>query len=172
MADATFDKLNGKWEIDPAHSKLAFSVKHMMVSTVRGHFKEFSGGFVVPEEPSNTEARVTIKTSSIDTGNEDRDNHLRTNDFFAIEEHPEIRFEAADVEVISGDKARVAGDLTVRGVTRPVTLDVVLEGYTPKTVVNREDFGLTWNKPLEGGGVLIGKDVKLALHLAAVKVDA
>ncbi len=175
-------QLKGKWVFDPAHTRLGFSTKHMMVSTVRGHFTDFDGAFNIPDDPSEVEGKVTIRAASVDTGNEDRDNHLRSNDFFAMDEYPEITFEATGAELVSEDKARVHGNLTVRGVTRPVTLDVVLEGHTPKdafgneragfsatTTLDRESFGLKWNKALEGGGWLVGKDVKLELDIAAVK---
>lgn len=185
MADTTFEALKGVWALDPAHTKLGFATKHMMFTTVRGHFEEFEGGFTVPDDASQASGKVVMKTASIHTGNEDRDNHLRTNDFFEVDKYPEITFESTQVEVVSGEKARVTGDLTVRAVTKPVTLDVILEGYVAKdafgfervglhgtTTINREDWGLTWNKGLDTGGVLVGKEVTLELDIAAVKQGA
>lgn len=185
MADAGFRGLTGRWAFDPAHTKLGFATKHMMFTTVRGHFEEFEGTFEIPEDPSKAWGKVVIKTGSIHTGNEDRDGHLRTNDFFEVDKYPEITFESTDIELVSDDKARVTGDLTVRDVTKPVTLDVIFEGHVPSdafgyervglhatTTLNREEWGLTWNKSLEGGGFLVGKEVTLELDIAAIKQDS
>jgi polyisoprenoid-binding protein YceI len=182
MADTTFHDLKGEWVIDPAHTRLGFRTKHMMFTTVRGSFEEIEGAFSVPDDPANTTGRVVMKTKSINTGNQDRDNHLRTNDFFEADKYPEIVFESTGIEIVSGQKAKLTGDLTVRDVTKPVSLDLVLEGYVDSdafgservgmnatTSINREDWGLTWNKSLETGGVLVAKEATLELDIAAVK---
>ena len=182
MADTTFEDLRGEWVLDPAHTKLGFRTKHMMFTTVRGHFEEIEGHFSVPEDPAETTGRFVMQAKSIHTGNEDRDNHLRTNDFFESDKYPEITFDIKSVDIISGQKAALTGDLTVKDVTKPVTFDLVLEGYVQSdafgaeragfnatATIDREDWGLTWNKALEGGGVLVGKEVTLELDVAAVK---
>ena len=176
--------LTGKYTIDPAHSRIGFVARHAMVTKVRGSFNDFEGsGYFDAEDPSRSELALTIKAASIDTRNLDRDNHLRSNDFFAMDEHPEIRFASTDVERTGDDRYRVTGDLTVKGVTRPVSIDFDVEGsavdpfgnerigFEGKTVVNRKDFGLNWNAPLEAGGVLVGEKVTLEFEVSAIKTS-
>ncbi|HEU5439467.1 MAG TPA: YceI family protein [Ktedonobacterales bacterium] len=164
------------WQLDKAHTQIAFAVKHMMVSTVRGQFKNFSGTVELDEQhPERSRVEVMIDPTSIDTGDERRDGHLRTADFFEVEKHPEIRFVSTHVERASDDEYRVTGALSMRGVTRPVTLDVTLEGqsrdmqgqrragFSLHGAINRKDYGLTWNVALEQGGVLVGDKVQLVI---------
>ncbi len=170
-----------KWVVDPTHTNVEFSVKHMMIATVRGRFSEVEG--VIEGDPSDlTTARfeATINTKSIDTRQEDRDNHLRSADFFDVENHPKITFKSTSVEKVGENQYKVTGDLTIRGVTRPVTLDTTFEGrgkdpwggeriaLTAKGAINRKDFGLTWNAALETGGVLVSDEVKLEINVEAV----
>ena len=167
------------WNIDPAHSDIGFSAKHMMVTTVRGKFADVDGSITLDEDnPANSTGSFTVGVASLNTGVEQRDGHLRSADFFDADSHPTATFIATAVEPKGGTDYRVSGDLTIRGMTRPVSFDVELLGYytgmdgarragfhaTGK--INREDFGLTWNVALESGGWLVGKDIKLELDLA------
>ncbi len=171
-----------KWDIDPAHSSVGFAVKHMMVSTVRGRFGAVRGTIDLdPAEPRKARADVAIDVSSIDTGMEKRDRHLRSADFFDAEQHPEISFRATGAHPLGGDRYRVSGDLTVRGVTRPLSLDAELVGIyesgrmgtrlgiSATGALDRREFGLNWNQALEAGGWLVGDDVKLEIDVEAVK---
>ena len=171
-------ELTGQWEIDPTHTRIGFSVKHAMVSTVRGEFGEYSGEISLDaDKPENSSAVVVIKTASINTHNEQRDGHLRSNDFLAIEEHPEITFRSTGVQVKGDDEFVLVGDLTIRGVTREVELEVELggvskdpwgtqkAGFEARTTINRKDFGVEWNAPLEAGGILVGEKIKLELDV-------
>lgn len=170
------------WNIDNVHSNVDFVVRHMMVTNVRGSFNDYSGTIEFdPENPAATEVDVTINVASVDTGAEDRDNHLRSADFFEVETHPTMTFKSTSVEITGDDTAKLTGDLTIRGITKPVTLDVeflgqinslfgdVRVGFEASGKLNREDFGLTWNQALEAGGMLVGRDVKLALSVQAVR---
>ncbi|MDQ3987555.1 MAG: YceI family protein [Actinomycetota bacterium] len=174
-------EIEGRWAVDPEHSALGFSVRHMMISTVRGRFDDFEGSFELLGDGS-LDASLSIATKSINTGNAERDTHLRTNDFLATERYPHIAFRATAIDILNEDHARVAGDLTVRGVTRPVILDVGLNGYVPadwkgrprlsltaKATINRKDFGVSWNQVLESGGVLVGDKIELDLEIAAIR---
>lgn len=168
------------WQIDAVHSHVGFSVKHMMVSTVRGHFKQFSAtlGLDTADFARSTFA-AAIDVASIDTANEQRDAHLRTNDFFDAAAHPQITFVSTGISSTGGTDYVVNGDLTIRGVTRPVALDVefhgtnknpwgkTVTGFSATCVVNRADFGLTYNAALELGGVLIGDKVKIEIEIEA-----
>lgn len=167
-----------QWQIDPAHSHAAFAVKHMMVSTVRGQFKDVAATLNFdPENPANASVEATIQVASVATGADDRDNHLRSADFFDVETFPAMTFKSTRVELDGDTVAKVYGDLTIRDVTREVALDVELlgtgtnpygtqvAGFEASTRINREDFGLTWNVALETGGILIGKDVKIELDV-------
>lgn len=169
----------GIWRVDPSHSSVGFSVKHMMIATVRGKFGEFDGTLEVDESGSGR-AIGTVKAASIDTGDETRDEHLRSADFFDAAEHPELRFESTAVEALEDGRFKVTGEITIRGVTRTVELEVEVQGtgrdpYGNERValeargeLNRKDFGLNWNKTLEAGGALVGDTVKLALDLSAI----
>lgn len=155
----------------------------MMVTTVRGQFQTISGTLDYdPENPTNASVNVTIEAASLVSGVIDRDNHLRSADFLDVENYPVITFNSTKVEVTGGDSANITGNLTVRGVTRPVTIKAeylgqtnspfgdVRAGFSGRTKINREDFGLTWNMALEAGGVLVGKDITIDLDVEAVKV--
>jgi polyisoprenoid-binding protein YceI len=176
--------LSGTYTLDPGHSRIGFVARHAMVSKVRGSFGEFEGsGHLDVEEPSASRLELTIKAASIDTGNADRDEHLRSNDFFDMAQHPDIRFVSTDVEQVSDDEYRVTGDLTIKGTTRPVT--VALEftgaavdpfgnqriGFEGSAKVNRKEWGVNWNAALEAGGVLVGEKVTLEFDVSAIRAD-
>ncbi|WP_194383397.1 YceI family protein [Microbacterium luteum] len=166
----------GTWVLDPSHSEVTFSVRHMMISKVRGTFGVKSATITAPENPLAASLTATVDVASINTGDEGRDTHLRSGDFFDVETYPTIDFASTGVRYDGGDFL-VDGDLTVRGVTKPVTFEVEFGGFgtdpwgnykagaTAKTVIDREEFGLTWNAALETGGVLVGKDVTITLDL-------
>jgi polyisoprenoid-binding protein YceI len=173
------------WKLDPTHCTLEFSAKHMMITTVKGRFAEVEGSIIVPEGGIDAAtAEVKIPVSSINTGVEQRDEHLRSGDFFDAESHPHLTFAARGIEgsfSSPGDTFKLRGDLTIRGTTKPVTLDVTYEGegqdpwggtrrsFTATGKIDRRDFGLTWNQALETGGVLVSNDVKLSLDVQVVK---
>ena len=169
----------GDWQLDPAHTSVEFRARQLMVSNVRGRFLGVSGNIHISEDPAESWVEVTIDPASIETGNARRDEHLRTPDFFDVERHPEITFRSTRLEGDQPGGFRLQGDLTVHGVTRPVTLDVEYHGsgfwsgrrasFSATTEVDRTEFGVTWNAALEGGGVLVGKKVKLELDIEAVK---
>lgn len=168
-----------QWKIDTFHSEVQFAVKHMMVTTVRGTFREFDATLNFdPENPQNASVEATIQVPSIDTGATDRDNHLRSADFFDAENYPTITFKSTSVEMTGDQVGKLHGDLTIRGTTKPVTLDVSFlgtvkspingvdaAGFEASTSINREEFGLTWNVALETGGVLVGKDINITLDV-------
>lgn len=169
----------GTWVLDPAHSEVSFSVRHMMISKVRGTFGEVSASLIAPENPLETRVEAHVVASTLDTKDEGRDTHLRSADFFDVETHPSIDFVSTGVRLVD-DGMLVDGDLTIRGVTRAVTFNLDFGGFgtdpwgaykagaTATTVINREDFGLVWNAALETGGVLVGKDVTITLDLQGV----
>lgn len=172
------------WTLDPAHSSVTFSAKHMMVTTVRGsmQIRDFDLSFD-PDRLADSRVRVSLDAASIDTGQEMRDNHLRSEDFLKTEEFPTIDFVSTRIEP-DGDDYRIHGDLTIRGVTRPVVLDAeyagavanmkggLSAGFSATTKINREDFGLTWNVALEQGGMLVSKDIRIAIDLEVVSEAA
>ena len=169
------------WNIDPAHSNAQFSVRHMMISNVKGEFTKVTGKVLLDKDkPENLSAEASIDVSTINTREHDRDNHLKSPDFFHVEEYPSITFKSKRAEK-SSNGLKVTGDLTIRGVTREVTLDV--EGPTPPmkdpwgftrvgasatTKINRKDFGLVWNQALEAGGVLVGDEVKITVDVELI----
>ncbi|GAB4479733.1 MAG: YceI family protein [Anaerolineae bacterium] len=170
------------WIIDPAHTHISFSVRHMMISTVRGEFEKFSGTVDFDEDnPAATTVDVTVDVASINTRSADRDNHLRSPDFFDAAEHPTMTFKSKRVEVLDEDRAKLIGDLTIRGVTREIVLDVtytgqakspwgtVSAGFTASGTINRTDWGLVWNQALETGGVLVGETVTIALEVELIQ---
>jgi polyisoprenoid-binding protein YceI len=171
------------YNIDSAHTAANFTVRHMMVTNVRGGFEKVSGTLNFdPANPATSSVDVTIDVASINTGVADRDNHLRSADFFEAEKYPAITFKSTKVEPTGDNTAKVTGDLTIRDVTKSVVLDVEFLGQTASpfgdtrigfeasTAVNREDFGLTWNVALEAGGVLVGKDIKISIDAEAILV--
>lgn len=171
----------GAFAIDPAHTTVGFTARHLMVSKVRGSFTEVAGAVVVAEDPSKSTVEVTIGAASITTANADRDGHLRGPDFLDAERFPQLSFRSLRVLKQSGAAFELVGELTVRDVTRQVTLDVEFEGvaqspwgqevigFTATTEIDREDFGITWNQALETGGVLVGKKVKIEISAEAVR---
>ncbi len=174
----------GTYAVDPSHSRVGFVARHAMVTKVRGSFNDVEATAVVDgEDLTRSRASVTIRTASIDTRNEQRDAHLRSNDFLDIDGHPEITFVSTDV-TLAGDKVvRVTGDLTIKGVTHPVTVDFTFEGaavdpfgnerigFEGSVVVNRKDWGVAWNAALEAGGMLVSEKVTLEFEISAVKTD-
>ena len=176
--------VTGTWVIDPVHSFAEFAVKHMMVATAKGRFTTFEGTLQLdPTHPERSSAVVTIDIASIDTGNAQRDAHLRTDDFFLAEQHPTATFRSTRVARVDDDRARVYGDLTIRGVTKEIALDVEFEGqgkdaygkeragFTATTAFDRLDFGIKWNPALETGGVVVSNRVKITATIAAVRQD-
>ena len=174
-----------KWNIDLSHSGVNFSIRHMVVSKVRGRFTKFSGLLNLDDEDiTRSVVEATIDASSIDTGTEQRDAHLRSADFFDVEKYPELRFRSVRIEKLDDDRFRVVGELTIRDVTREVTLDVEgggrakdpwgneRTGFVAKTTLDRKDFGLKWNQALEAGGVLVGDRVDIELDVQGVKAAA
>jgi len=165
----------GVWTLDKSHTKVGFVAKHLMVTKVRGHFESYDANVVVAEDLTQSEIHVKIDPSSITTGAEDRDNHLRSNDFFDVENHPSIEFVSTAIEP-DGDGFRITGDLMVRGTTHPLTLAAAYEGsgvdpwgnthvgFSATARINREDWGLTWNAALEGGGWLVSKEITLEIE--------
>jgi polyisoprenoid-binding protein YceI len=169
------------WNIDASHSHLQFSVRHMVITKVRGAFRTYSGSIELEgEELSLARVAVVIDASSIDTSEPKRDEHLRSADFLDVSTYPTLSFQSRSIER-RGDRYQVQGDLTIRGVTRAVTLDSEFQGqgkdpwggqraaFSARTSINREDFGLTWNQVLEAGGVLVGTKIDIEIEVQAVK---
>jgi polyisoprenoid-binding protein YceI len=171
----------GTYELDQAHKVVGFSARHMMVSKVRGVFEEATATITVAEDPLASAVVATIQAASITTGQTDRDNHLRSGDFLEAEKYPTLEYRSTGVKSLSGNEFVLAGDLTIKDVTRPVDLKVVFEGvgrspygqdifgFSASTEIDREDFGLTWNVALETGGVMVGKKVKIELEGEAIR---
>jgi polyisoprenoid-binding protein YceI len=169
----------GTYDIDVSHTRLGFAVRHMAVSKVRGGFKDFSGTLELAENPVDSKVNVTIQAVSVDTSDENRDNHLRTNDFFDIENHPTWTFVSTAIRPRTATEWDVDGDLTIRGVTKQVTLDATLEGvvkdpygnhrvgFSATTSIIRDDFGVSFNGALEAGGVIVSKKVDIDLEIEA-----
>jgi len=178
MTTATLTPTRTAWTIDAAHSEVGFAVKHLMISTVRGRFAAVSGTIEFGEgDYTDASVDVTIDAASIDTREEKRDAHLRSADFFDVEQFPTLTFKSRRVQGIKGDAFQLVGDLTIRDITREVVLDVEVEGFqrdpwgnqkagfSASTKVNRKDFGLTWNAALETGGVLVADEIKISLDV-------
>ncbi len=176
---------SGTYDIDPTHSSVDFIVRHLVAAKVRGGFKSFSGSIVVGDTPEQSTVNVEIDVASIDTGVEDRDAHLRSADFFDVENHPTATFASTSVAPKGGDDYTVTGDLTIAGVTRSVDLDLEYAGavtdpwggsrivFSATAEIDREDFGLTWNQVLESGGLMVSKKAKIEIEVEAVhKVEA
>jgi polyisoprenoid-binding protein YceI len=181
----TPDVAVGTYAIDASHSRVGFAVRHLGFSRVRGHFGTFSGEVTMePGDLGSLSASATIEAGTIGTADERRDAHLRSADFFDVENHPELTFVTTGVRAGDDGQFVLAGDLTMRGVTRPVELDAVFLGeardpwggervaFEAQTKVNRKDFGLNWNAALETGGFLVGEDVEIVLEIQAVKAPA
>ena len=171
-----------KWNFDPVHSNIAFSVRHMMIARVHGHFTKWTGTLLIDDDkPENSSIEVDIDAASIATKEQQRDDHLRSADFLHAEQYPTLTFRSTRVEKVDDEHFKVNGDLTIRGVTRPVVLDVEYfgrskdpwggerVGFSGKTSIQRKDFNLTFNIPLEGGGVVVGEKVDIVLDIQAVK---
>ncbi len=171
----------GTWVIDPAHSKVGFSVKHMGISTVRGEFTEFEGSLVIGDDPSGAKIRGSVKTASVDTNEDSRDEHLRSPDFFETETHPDLSFESTSIEAIDEETYRITGNLTLRGVTNELTLTAEVNGteagmdggervgLEATGQLSRGDYGMKFNQALGSGNMLVSDKVKLTLDIAAVK---
>jgi polyisoprenoid-binding protein YceI len=171
----------GRFAIDPTHTNVSFVAKHLMVSKVRGRFGDFEGTIVIADEPLDSSVAVTIQADSIDSRTPDRDAHLRSADFLDVESFPTLAFRSVAVRHLGGDEFEVDGELTIKGVSRPVTLAMELDGvvvdpwggqrlaFSAHTEVDREDWGLTWNVALETGGVLVSKKVRIEIEGQAVQ---
>lgn len=171
----------GTFTLDPAHTSVGFVAKHMMFTKVRGHFPEVEGTIALADDPTQSTIDVTFKTASVNTGASDRDQHLRSGDFFDVETYPEITFRSTSIRHLGGAEFAVTGDLSIRGTTKPVDLAVTFEGagvnpwgaqvagVSARTEVDREQWGLTWNAALETGGVLVGRKVILEIEAEAMR---
>jgi len=174
-------ELTGTWQIDPSHSAVGFTAKHALVTTVRGRFETYQGGATIDvDSPDSSALWIEIDAASVNTGSEQRDGHLRSADFFTVESNPKITFKSTGVK-LDGDDIVTTGDLTVLGTTRPVELTWefggiatdpfgnVRAGFEGHGELSRKDFGLTWNAPLEAGGVLVSDKIKLVIDISAIK---
>ena len=169
----------GTWDIDAAHSTVGFSVRHMMVSKVRGYFREFSGVLVTAEDPAQSSVTATVNMDSIDTRQEQRDAHIRSADFFDVGNHTELTFRSTAVRTDGADWT-IEGDLTIKGITKPVTLELELNGFGPdayggtragfsaKTEISRKAFGVDIDMPMDGGGVVVSDKINVELEIEAV----
>ena len=175
-------ELTGTWTLDPAHTRIGFVARHAMVTKVRGSFDEFAGTAVLDGgNPGNSRVEVTIEAASIDTRNAQRDEHLRSNDFLAMQEYPKITFASTGVRQAGETTFEVTGDLTIKGVTNEITIPFEFEGaakdpfgnqrvgFEGSVTINRRDYGVTWNAALEGGGVLVSDKVTLEFEISAIK---
>jgi polyisoprenoid-binding protein YceI len=182
VADAGVRQELVTWNVDPAHSHIEFAIRHLMISTVKGRFTDVKGTVKSDDlDPAKGDVDITIDVASIDTREAQRDAHLRSADFFNADKFPTITFKSRRIQNRNGDSFKLVGDLTIRGVTREVVLDVTSEGrakdpwggeragFTASGKINRSDFGLTWNQALETGGVLVGDDVKISIDVELIK---
>ncbi|CAL9592643.1 YceI family protein [Streptomyces griseomycini] len=174
--------LTGEYTIDPAHTTIGFVARHAMVTNVKGSFQDFTGTLRLDgTDPSNSTATVDVVMDSIETGNADRDGHLKSADFFRTDEFPTMTFRSTEAEALGGDDYRITGDLTILGTTRPVTIDLEFNGaakdpfgnervgFEGKAEILRSDWGLTWNAALETGGFLVSDKIKLTFDISAIK---
>lgn len=172
--------LAAQWNLDGSHSEVSFKIRHLGISTVVGNFHDFTGDLEFdPDDLSSFSAEATVQTASVDTDNEDRDNHLRSEDFFNVEKFPTMTFASTKVTDVKDNSFKLHGDLTIHGVTKAVVFDVDFNGVvndpwgntktglSAETKINRKDFGLTWNKALEAGGLVVGEDVTIMLEIEA-----
>lgn len=182
MSTVTTPELTGTYTLDPTHSRIGFVARHAMVTKVRGSFNDFVGtAYLDASDPSKSWGKVTVQAASIDTRNADRDGHLRSNDFFDMETYPEIVFTSTSVERVEDEHFNVNGDLTIKGVTKPVTVPFeftgsavdpwnnVRVGLEGSVTVNRKDWGVSWNAPLEAGGILVSEKITLEFEISATK---
>jgi len=185
MSNNTLPGGTTTWSIDPTHTLVQFSARHMMITSVKGRFGTLTGEITVNgDSPENSAVTAEIDAASLDTGVQQRDDHLRSPDFLDVEKHPALTFRSTRLEGAPsrpGDTFRLVGELTIRGTTREVVLDATYEGsgqdpwggirssFSASTTVDRRDFGLTWNQALETGGILVGNDVRITLDVQAVK---
>jgi polyisoprenoid-binding protein YceI len=172
-----------QWIVDPAHSAAHFSVRHLMISNVRGEFTKLSGSALInPADPAKSTVEVTIDAASINTREPQRDEHLRSADFFDVANHPTLTFQSRRVEALGAENFKLTGDLTIRGVTRPVTFDVegptasvkdpwgnVRAGITASAKINRKDFGVAFNAMTETGGIVVGDEVKISIEAELIQ---
>lgn len=175
--------LTGTWNLDTTHSTIGFVVRHAMVSKVRGTFNDFNSTITVAENIADSKATATIQAASADTRNADRDAHLRTKDFFNTDAYPQITFTSTEVNVDASGNGTLTGDLTIKGITKPVTLNVetfgVEEaptgetrwGFEANTTIDRTEFDIDFNAPMNSGGVLLSKEIKVEIEGSAVKAD-
>ncbi|MEV7246341.1 YceI family protein [Streptomyces sp. NPDC003236] len=174
--------LTGEYTIDPAHTTIGFVARHAMVTNVKGSFQEFSGALHLDGgEPAKSTATLDVRMDSIDTGNADRDGHLKSADFFKTDEFPAMTFRSTRAEALGGDDYRITGDLSILGVTKPITIDLEFNGaakdpfgnervgFEGKAEILRSEWGLTWNAALETGGVLVSDKIKLVFDISAIK---
>ncbi len=169
----------GTWKLDPVHTDISFTVRHMMVSKVRGKFTQFEGTIITAENPEDSSVEVSVQMNSIDTGTPDRDNHLRSQDFFEAEKFPTMTFKSTALRQ-AGSDFELDGDLTIHGVTKPITLHFEVNGFTKDPYggtragfsasgeINRKDFGITISMPMDGGGVVVGDKVAIHLEVEAI----
>ena len=179
LVDGTVLPAAGRWEIDPGHAEVAFIGRHFMITKVRGRFTDVRGSVTIAEDLRDSAVDVVIGMASVESGNNDRDEHLRSGELFDVEHYSEATYRSRSIDW-SGDRGAVVGDLTIRGVTREVPLEVVFEGhardpwggersiFSARAQVNREDFGITWNVALEAGGVLVSKEIRIEIEIETV----
>ena len=174
--------LTGTYTVDSSHSRIGFVARHAMVTKVRGSFNDFeASGYLDAADPANSKVDVTIQAASVDTRNADRDGHLRSNDFFDMEQYPTITFSSTAVEVVDAETFRITGDLTIKGTTKPISIDFEYSGtavdpfentrvgFEGSTTINRKEWGVDFNAPLETGGVLVGEKITLELEISAIR---
>jgi polyisoprenoid-binding protein YceI len=182
LTSSALSTLTGTYAIDPAHSRIGFVARHAMVTKVRGAFNDFTGSFVLDgDSPANSTATVTIKAASIDTRNEQRDGHIRGNDFLSMDEYPEITFVSTSARQTGDEAFELTGDLTIKGISNSITIPFSYEGsakdpfgnfrvgFEGAVTINRKDYGVTWNAALETGGVLVSDKVTLEFEISAVR---
>lgn len=177
----TLSQLTGTWNLDPSHTRIGFVARHAMVTKVRGNFNDFSGTAVVGDDLADSTVEVKIVANSVDTRSAQRDEHLRSGDFFGSDEHPEIIFRSTSVQETGPNTFEVTGDLSIKDVTKSLTIPFTYEGsatdpfgneragFEGSVVVNRKDFGITWNAALDAGGVLVSEKVTLEFEVSAIK---
>jgi polyisoprenoid-binding protein YceI len=188
MADELTRKYEGQevpvaatYKIDTAHSTIGFVARHLVVSKVRGEFRTYSGSIEVAEDPTQSKVSVEIDMDSISTREEGRDNHLKSADFFEVEKHPKMTFESTAVRLLGGDKWAIDGNLSIKGITKPVTLDAEFNGASPdpwggarigfsaSTEIDRDEFGVNFNATLDTGGVVVSKNIRIEIEIEAIK---